>query len=174
MMALWWGWPLLLGWLLVAGSCQVWPAQPDARPMATPTPSVSPTPRQAPPPPVSPTPAAEPQVTISAPAPGAAIGSPVRVAGRARVFEGTLTAIVYDGQGRELVRQVVQASAGAPEWGAYQSELSFPAPERQGPGRIEVVTYSARDGSLEHRAAVPVILQARSVSPTPTAASPQR
>lgn len=172
----WRGWPLLLVWLLVAGACQAQQAQ-------SPTPTVEPTATQVPPTPTSrpiqpsPTPTPEPNIVLTAPAAGASVASPFRVTGRARVFEAALMVALYDGQDRELFRKPVMASAGGPEWGTFAVELTFPMPERQGPGHIEALSHSPRDGSVINRTVVPVVLAARgpgSAPPAATAASAPR
>lgn len=93
-------------------------------------------------------------IRVEAPLPGSLIRSPVLIMGKAQVFEATLIVVIEDGH-NELARQVVTATAGAPEWGEFSVRLPFARPTNQY-GTIIVYTESAKDGSIEHKVTLPV------------------
>ena len=158
MKAGWRSWTLLAASLVLPG-CQSPLLPRDAVPDPRSAAIVTQVPEQATRP--VPTPTPEANIVITVPAPGATVGSPVRISGSARVFEATVVILVYDSQSKELVRQPAQASIGGPAWGSFQKDVTFSAPDETGPGRIEVVSFSPKDGSVSERASVPVTLQAR-------------
>lgn len=91
---------------------------------------------------------------VTAPTSGSVITSPVRIAGRARVFEATFNIEIEDGH-NVLARETVTASAGGPEWGTFDVTLPFASPTSPA-GAILFVTYSARDGSRQEELILPV------------------
>ncbi len=172
-----WQWLLLLavGMLMVGGACRPQASQQQPAPTPSATEALA-TPTTVPAPP-SPTATPDANIVVTVPVNGTQVANPVRVTGRARVFEGALVVAVLDAQGKELVRESVQASAGAPEWGNFQKDVTYPAPDRQAQGRVEVFSLSPRDGAVMNRVVIPVVLAARSpgnAAPVATATSPQR
>jgi len=95
-------------------------------------------------------------IIITAPQPDDTIGSPVKVAGRARVFEAALTVRVLSKDGLELGKANIMASQGAPEFGDFSVEVSFKKPAGVGKGFVEALSYSAKDGSPINVVRVPV------------------
>jgi hypothetical protein len=102
-------------------------------------------------------------ITLTAPASGAAITSPVEVRGRVTVspFENNLEGTVVDAAGRTLgigpvtVTPDEPGSLGGP--GSFSASLSFTG-AAGGPGRVVVSDISAADGSVLASASVDVVL----------------
>lgn len=112
----------------------------------------------------TPTPAAN--IVIVAPTTGATITNPVRVTGKARVFEAALQLALKDGHGATLGTMPVTASMGAPEWGDFSAELVWDQSAAvTSEGRIEAFAYSPRDGAVTDLVAVPVTLPPRAGTP---------
>jgi len=88
------------------------------------------------------------------PAPGSTVSKPLRVRGVARVFEGTFILELEDGH-NVLVREVVQAQGGGPEWGKFDVSLDFETPTSPN-GTLIFVTESAKDGSRKEEMYVPL------------------
>lgn len=106
------------------------------------------------------TPPPAPRITIHSPASGATVTSPVRVSGWGRAsFEQNLVVRVLDRNGA-LVGQtpvIVQSEIGQP--GPFTVDVPFVIPVGTQPGRIEVVDYSPKDGSVVASASVGVTLR---------------
>ena len=85
-----------------------------------------------------------------------AISSPVRIAGRARVFEAALTVRVLTEDGKELARANIMASEGAPAFAGFSTDVSFKKPSGVSKGFVEALSYSAKDGSPINVVRVPV------------------
>lgn len=120
--------------------------QPAVAPNGAITPMPEPTP--------TPLPA---NIVIEFPKPGAFVENPVRVTGKARVFEATFayrvkdeTGIIYEGFG-------MTTGPSVPDYGNFDFKVSLPA----GTSRdvtIEVFEHSAKDGSIINLASVSVKL----------------
>ena len=108
----------------------------------------------------SPTAAAEaPFITIDAPSQGDTVTVPVRVEGRARVFEGALLVVIRDAQGDVLCETLAQATIAAPGVGTWAVDLAFPPPSAAPvEATIEAYSESPRDGSVENLVSVSVTL----------------
>ena len=119
-----------------------------ATPAPTDTATVSPTPTQ----PVQ-------TLTITAPRDGMQVGNPVTVQGQAErlPFEGTLVVRIYDQAGRLLAEEPVIASGSQEGPATFENPILYGG--SPGPGRIEVLEFSARDGSVVARASTSVFLQ---------------
>lgn len=91
---------------------------------------------------------------VTSPRPGSTIGSPLRVTGRARVFEGSFILELEDGH-NVLAREIVQATEGAPGWGAFDVTLTFP-PATNPAGALLFVTEDPRDGRRREELIIPV------------------
>lgn len=76
------------------------------------------------------------------------------VKGEARVFEGAVNYYLEDGH-NILAEGVVQASAGAPEWGSFEIETEIERPTSPN-GILMLYELSAKDGSQLHTLIVPV------------------
>lgn len=90
---------------------------------------------------------------VSSPTPGSTISSPLRVTGRARVFEGVFSVELEDGH-RLLASRRVQV-AGAPAFGSFDFSLPFDQPTNPS-GALIFVTHSPKDGSRREELIVPV------------------
>jgi germination protein M len=97
-------------------------------------------------------------VVVASPRPGAAVSSPVTVAGNANVFEATVTLRIVDATGKVIVRDFTTATCGTGCRGDYSTKLKFDVSEVQ-KGFIEVYEESAKDGSPLFMVRVPVTLQ---------------
>ncbi|MCW5851340.1 MAG: LysM peptidoglycan-binding domain-containing protein [Anaerolineae bacterium] len=107
-----------------------------------------------------PTPTPGPRITILSPAADATVTSPVRVSGWGRAaFEQTLVIRILDAGGRVVGQQpvIVQSEIGQP--GPFSADVPFTIPIGTQNGRIEVVDYSPRDGSVLASASVNVRLR---------------
>ena len=140
-------------------------------PSSTPSPATA-TPAQAASRP-SPTVAANPTVSpglqdaivVLEPKPSQSIGSPVRIAGHARVYEGTVRFEVVDAKGEVVGKGFTTATAGAPEVGYFSAEILFTRPQSDTPGVIRVFGDDPREGKRVGLVEVPVTL----VGTTPAA-----
>lgn len=98
-----------------------------------------------------------PAILVEAPVVGQQVASPVTVQGTADVFEATVTIRVLDAAGRELARTFTTASCGTGCRGNYSIDVTYDVDHEQS-GTIEVLDYSAKDGSPENVTDIPVIL----------------
>lgn len=100
-----------------------------------------------------------PFIAIDAPSQGEMVTVPVRVEGRARVFEGALLVAVKDAQGSVLCEMPAQATTAAPGVGTWAVDLAFPPPSSTPvDATIEAYSESPRDGSVENLVSVSVTL----------------
>lgn len=135
------------------------PTPTQRPPFATPTPTPTPPPALTPTPTLPPgTPIAEANIVVTEPTVGQRVKSPIRVAGRARVFEAQFQVVLRNQAGTLLVQQSVMASVGAPEWGEFSLELPYASPGRETLATLEVFSQSPRDGSVINLVRVPVTL----------------
>lgn len=95
-------------------------------------------------------------IIVSMPHTGDQISSPVKVVGKARVFEAALTVRVRSEDGGELGKANIMASQGAPEFGDFSVQVSFKKPTGASRGFVEALSYSAKDGSPINVVRVPV------------------
>lgn len=98
-------------------------------------------------------------IIVSAPQPGKTIATPATISGRARVFEAALSWQVKDASEKVIGRGSTTASAGAPEWGEFKTEITFIPPAVTEVGTIEVYTVSAATGEIDEAARVQVVLR---------------
>lgn len=94
-------------------------------------------------------------ITIISPLGNQAVTSPVEISGRVRVFEGFVLFRVRDSQNNIIADSSIETGVGAPEWGAYSINLTYPQPSTPS-GFIEVYTQSAKDGSGQDLIRLPV------------------
>lgn len=104
-------------------------------------------------------PSPEPRtITLDGPQEGETVTSPITLRGRvsATPFEGTLVARLFDASDLVLVELpfIVDGEMGEPA--SFAAEIAYPASVK-GPGRIEVVEISPRDGSIVTSAEVGVV-----------------
>lgn len=95
-------------------------------------------------------------VIVTEPQPNDTVFSPVRLSGRARVFEAALSSRVVAEDGRELGTDHFMASEGGPAFGVFDHAMSFARPSGVTRGYVEVFTYSAKDGSVQDLVRIPV------------------
>ena len=95
-------------------------------------------------------------VIVTTPLSNNQISSPVKIEGRARVFEGTVLYRIKDVWNKVIAEGFTTANMGAPEWGFYSAEASFEMPASS-KGWVEVYTQSAKDGSDQNLIRLPVI-----------------
>jgi hypothetical protein len=110
---------------------------------------------------------------VTSPSAGQSVRSPVRIAGIARVFEATVAYEVVSG-GRALAKGFTNASAGAPEWGAFQIDAAVGPVASPTRVIVRVFAQSMKDGAIIDLVEVPVTLEpggAAPASPTQTGAA---
>ncbi|HEY1012260.1 MAG TPA: GerMN domain-containing protein [Herpetosiphonaceae bacterium] len=126
---------------------------------ATPTeiPAANPPAGAATPPPADPD---APNLVFAAPAAGAMLQSPARIAGAFEFgpYEGWLGVEVWDAEGNQLGRGGIQASAGNGDPGDFEGEIGWHPPAAATAGRIVVYDESPADGSHMSEATLPVTL----------------
>ncbi|MGH2773843.1 MAG: Gmad2 immunoglobulin-like domain-containing protein [Actinomycetota bacterium] len=98
-----------------------------------------------------------PFIVVESPKPGEDVTSPVTVNGFANVFEATVNIVIRDKSGDALVETFTTATCGTGCWGDFSEGVAFEVGERQR-GRIDVLTYSAEDGSEQSVVSIPVVL----------------
>ena len=98
-----------------------------------------------------------PFIVVESPKPGDEVTGPVTVSGFANVFEATVNIVIRDENGDALEETFTTATCGTGCWGDFSEAVVFEVDERQ-EGRIEVLTYSAEDGSEQNVVSIPVTL----------------
>jgi type II secretory pathway pseudopilin PulG len=98
-------------------------------------------------------------IKVTDPQPGATIKSPVKIAGKARVFEANVRLRVKDAAGIVLGDGFTTASQGAPEFGDFSEEFAFKSPSETQVGTVEVFEESAKDGSINDWVVIPVLIE---------------
>lgn len=101
-----------------------------------------------------------PAIVLTAPRPGETVTSPVEVRGSVAVspFESTLLGRVYDAAGQVVGSAPIMVAAEMGQPGPFAGTIPF-AVNTAGPGRVEVVEISAKDGTVVLQASVEVMLQ---------------
>lgn len=97
-------------------------------------------------------------IVVTSPKSGDTVTSPVKISGRASVFEGTLNLRIKDATGAVLAEDFTTCSLGAPEWGDFEATLNYSVSSSQS-GTIEVYTISAKDGSIDDIVSISVTLK---------------
>lgn len=98
-----------------------------------------------------------PAIVVETPKPGDEISSPVTISGFANVFEANVNIRISDANGDILVETFTTATCGSGCWGDFSEDVEFEVSEAQ-EGRVEVLTYSAEDGSERDVISIPVLL----------------
>lgn len=98
-----------------------------------------------------------PNIVVEEPRPGQEFSSGDVITGFANVFEANVSINVEDADGKTLVETFTTATCGSGCWGDFTQALDFKLDERQ-EGRINVLTYSAEDGSPQDQISIPVML----------------
>jgi len=92
------------------------------------------------------------------------------VSGLARVFEATVSYELL-ANGTIIARGFTTASIGAPEWGEFDFEVSYPTPTANTPAILRVYEVSMKDGSPMNVVEVALILEGSgSAAATPASA----
>ncbi len=100
-----------------------------------------------------------PQISITTPARGALVSSPVVVAGRGAASEQSVAVRVLDATGYEIGRSTARIDGAAGAVGPYSAVVTFTVPASTQPGRIQVYSQSRGDGAIEALASVTVLLR---------------
>ncbi len=137
--------PTLTGTPTPAAVTETPSASSTPRASATPTPTARPAACRSNPAPADP---ADPSIVVSAAESPVATISPLDVRGRARAFEARLRARLLDASGRQLGGASISTSAGAPDFGDFDTLVGFDVAEPT-PACLELVVISPRDGSPE-------------------------
>lgn len=98
-----------------------------------------------------------PPIVVEDPAPGAELSSGGAVSGFANVFEANVSIRLLDSNGNVLVETFTTATCGSGCWGDFEHDIEFDVTDQQ-EGRLEVLTYSAEDGSPQDIISLPVVL----------------
>lgn len=99
----------------------------------------------------------EPNIIVHAPKQNAEVFSPIFLRGEARVFENSLNYELTDEYGRILTKNFLTAeSPDIEQYGLYEAEIFFAQPSNT-KTILSVFNYSARDGSKENVARIPLI-----------------
>jgi len=97
-----------------------------------------------------------PGVFVDTPAAGAEVSSPLRITGRAAVFEATFQYRLEAADGTVLTEGFAMTDNGA-GWGEIDITLRYDVDSEQ-EGRLTVWEYSARDGSVQSERTTPLTL----------------
>lgn len=133
------------------------PASPDASatPESSSTPTITPTPQptQTASPTAEPTPTFTPQaikqvITIVMPAEEAIVENPVKIEGTVALipFEATLVVRIFDSQGQLVAETPIMTQGEYGQPGTFEATISYGG--SPGSGRIEVLDFSPKDGSV--------------------------
>lgn len=98
-----------------------------------------------------------PPILVQSPTIGALVTSPVRVAGTANVFEGTVSIRVLDAQGRTLASTFTTATCGTGCRGTFAKLVAFRVTSRQA-GTVVAYEVSMENGAAIHVQRIPVTL----------------
>jgi hypothetical protein len=100
-----------------------------------------------------------PAITVSSPAIGQRVSSPVTIAGTANVFEATVSIRILDQNGDRIVETFVTATCGTGCRGEYSARVEYDVDHDQ-QGTIQVFESSAEDGRPTNVVKIPVTLTA--------------
>ncbi|HEV3473489.1 MAG TPA: Gmad2 immunoglobulin-like domain-containing protein [Actinomycetota bacterium] len=98
-----------------------------------------------------------PAIVLESPKPGDEVSNPVTISGFANTFEANVVIRIRDANGDVLVETFTTATCGSGCWGDFSEDVRYEVTEPQ-EGRIEVLTYSAEDGSERDVISTPVFL----------------
>jgi len=102
----------------------------------------------------------EPNIIVENPNPGDEIGLPLRISGRARVFENQFVYRLKDGDGSVLSQGSIYAhSPDVGLYGPFEADVNYPEPKGTA-GELEVFDSSAKDGSEIDKVVIPVVFAA--------------
>lgn len=98
-----------------------------------------------------------PPIVMIMPKINSTVSGSVLVTGRANVFEANVSIRVIGEDGELLKETFTTATCGSGCWGEFSKRVRFSVDHEQ-EGRVEVLSYSAEDGSPQDVISVPVIL----------------
>ncbi|QUH19987.1 Gmad2 immunoglobulin-like domain-containing protein [Alkaliphilus sp. B6464] len=78
------------------------------------------------------------------------ISNPVRIKGKIIAFEGAFSVRVLDDKDKVIYEEHLQADAGGPNWGKFDTEITYPKPNSES-GSIEIGEYTAKEGEYVAR-----------------------
>lgn len=94
---------------------------------------------------------------IVSPKPDQVVGNTFILKGKARVFEANFQYKLEDGH-NVLAEGFITANKGAPEWGDFETEISFTG--ATSPSAVLIIYEgSPKDGSLQHQLFIPLKLE---------------
>jgi len=97
-----------------------------------------------------------PGVFVDVPAAGATVSSPLRLSGKAAVFEATFLYRLQAADGSVLAEGFAMSDEGA-GWGSFDVTIRYDVDARQA-GTLTVWEYSAKDGSVQSERVTPLTL----------------
>ena len=96
-------------------------------------------------------------MVVDAPEAWDTVASPVRIQGRARVFEADVRIRITDATGAIVADAFTTAAEGAPTLAPFDASVTFVVAHTE-PRCVEVFEESARDGRPVNMVQVPVVL----------------
>lgn len=104
------------------------------------------------------TPTPEPHIILSTVSSQADTPGLLHVAGRAQVFEATLSLRLRTVDGKLIASGVTRVSRGAPDWGELAVDIVYPPPAQEQRAVLEAFEESMKDGSEQNLVSMAVIL----------------
>ncbi|ORX24550.1 sporulation protein [Thermoanaerobacterium sp. PSU-2] len=101
----------------------------------------------------------EANIIVLSPMRNNSVTSPIKVVGKARVFEAVVNIRLLDSNGNILTQTSVQASAGAPSWGDFQADIQYNPLSTPQDGTLQVFSLSPKDGSVQDLVSIPLYLK---------------
>lgn len=98
-----------------------------------------------------------PAIVVESPKIGSVVPSGTAVEGFANVFEANVNIRVRDDNDKIIFETFTTATCGTGCWGDFSEAIEFEV-DHETPGRIEVLTFSAEDGSEQDVVIIPVTL----------------
>jgi len=103
--------------------------------------------------------AEEKNIIVDFPKANEAVGLPITIKGKARVFENTFNYRIKDSDDRILLENYITVEgADIGEFGPFEASFNYLEPKGK-EGKIEVFEYSAKDGSEINEVEIPVIFK---------------
>ncbi|SNX53150.1 Gmad2 immunoglobulin-like domain-containing protein [Thermoanaerobacterium sp. RBIITD] len=98
-------------------------------------------------------------IIVVSPMKNNSVSSPIKVVGKARVFEGSVSIRLLDEKGNIIAQASAQASAGAPSWGDFEADIQYKPLSNEQDGTLQVFSISAKDGSVQNLVSIPLHLK---------------
>lgn len=99
----------------------------------------------------------QPVLVVESPSPQARVTSPITISGNADVYEATVTIIILDVSGKELVHTFTTATCGSGCRGTFDAQVPFEVSAEQ-PGTVRLQEDNAAGGSPIVVVDIPVTL----------------